>query len=109
MEIKPLDGRSYAEQALVNFADRSRLFIDRDRASDFSRDYTPSQQNDIFADGSFPEEARNGDQEISSDSEFGRADSGGHLNRRTASASLLQQEDELVSSAAGSNSWDVRD
>lgn len=40
LKIQELDGRGYAKEALLNYNDRMKLFIDRDTALRFNKDYT---------------------------------------------------------------------
>lgn len=40
LKIEELDGRGYAKEALLNYNDRMKLFVDRDTALRFSRDYS---------------------------------------------------------------------
>ena len=90
LKIQELDGRGYAKEALLNYEDRMKLFIDRESALKFSRDYTAQQQKDIFASMNAPNEGSQavaaseehqmlGDQDISSDGEGDRV---GSIQRR---------------------------
>lgn len=47
--IQEVDGPMYAREALINHKDRSRLFVDRDRAAQFSKDFTKQQQSEILS------------------------------------------------------------